>query len=76
MAKKRTKKQKLRSLERRVNTQLEYKFTGSYNSEPKIKDAVYTDKSNSLGTIKKELYKSLITAILILVTLMVVYWVS
>lgn len=76
MAIKRTKRQKIKTAARRVNTQLTYNFDKSYNQISKKDVSVYTDKINDLGTIKKELYKSLIIATLILISLVVVYWFS
>lgn len=73
---KRTKSQKIKAVARHVNTQLTYDFNKSYNQKSKNDDAVYTANNANLGTIKKELYKSLIIASLILISLMVVYWVQ
>ena len=76
MAKNRTKKQKIKANSRHVNTQLIYNFDKSYNQKPKNDVSVYTDKNNDLGSIKKELLKSLTIASLILISLVVVYWFS
>lgn len=76
MAKKRTKRQKIKAGARHVNTQLVYNFNKSYNQSSKKDVSVYTDKINDLGSIKKELLKSLIIASLILISLVVVYWFS
>ncbi len=73
---KRTKSQKIKANNARVNSQLEYKFNGSYNLDLKNKSAKSTDSSKDLGSIRKELYKSLIVALLILISLVVIYWVS
>lgn len=73
---KRTKKQKIKAQARRVNTQLAYKFEATHSFEPKNNSADIKDKSNSLASIKKELFKSLIIASLILISLVVIYWVS
>lgn len=73
---KRTKKEKIKAEARRVNTQLKFKIDKTYNQTPKNNESVYTDKNASLGSIKNELYKSLIVAILILTSLVVVYWFS
>ncbi|MFZ3301862.1 MAG: hypothetical protein WA152_04075 [Microgenomates group bacterium] len=73
---KRTKKQKTKANDRRVNSQLAYKFEGTYNSSPKNESAETTEKYNRLASIKKELYKSLFVAFLILISLVVIYWVS
>ena len=73
---KRTKKQKIKASKARVNSQLEYKFTKTYNLDNKIKRAVYTDNSVDLASIKKELLKSLIIYVLILILLGVIYWVQ
>lgn len=76
MTKKRTKRQKQLATSRRVNSQLAYKFPDTYNFEPKNTSAVDTAKSEYLASVKKELFKSLIIAILILTSLMVLYWFS
>ncbi len=73
---KRTKKQKIKAQTSRVNTQLTYNFDKSYNQNEEIKESVNTDINSSLGSIKKELYRSLIIASLILISLVVIYWVS
>lgn len=73
---KRTKKQKIKAHERHVNSQLNYKFEGTYNSSVKNESAEITEKYNRLASIKKELYKSLFVAVLILISLVVIYWVS
>jgi len=73
---KRTKRQKIAADSRRVNTQLKYEFDNVYNRTHKNNESVYTDKNSSLGSIKNELYKSLIVAMLILISLGVVYWFS
>lgn len=72
---KRTKKQKIKAHSRHVNSQLTYKFDGSYNLEAKNKNAKSTDNSKDLASIKKELLKSLIVSSLILISLGVIYWV-
>ena len=76
MSKKRTRKQKERAQKVRVNSQIEYQFTTAYNSEAKDKRANLSAENNYLGSIKKELFKSLGVAILILISLLVLYWVS
>ena len=76
MAKKRTRKQKEKAMATHVNSQLKYEFKESYNLSSKNESAVNTDKNNNLGSIKKELYKSLFISILILTALLVIYWVS
>lgn len=73
---KRTKKQKIKASKARVNSQLEYKFTKTYNLELKNKEADITELSSSLASIKKELYKSLFVATLIIIALVVIYWFS
>jgi hypothetical protein len=73
---KRTKSQKIKASERRVNSQLAYKFEGSYNLASEKKVAYITEKNAHLASIKKELFKSLIIASLILISLMVIYWVQ
>ncbi len=73
---KRTKRQKIKASQARVNSQLEYKFTKTYNSEAKNKLANITTISNDLASIKKELYKSLFVASLITISLVVIYWFS
>lgn len=73
---KRTKKQKIKANNRHVNSQLAYKFEGTYNSSSKMESAETTEKYKYLGSIKKELYKSLFVAFLILIALAVVYWFS
>jgi hypothetical protein len=76
MAKKRTRKQKEKATATHVNSQLKYEFKESYNLSSKNESVVNTDKNNNLGSIKKELYKSLFIASLILISLLVVYWFS
>lgn len=76
MAKKRTKKQKQAANFRHVNTQLIYSFKGAYNTKSKIKNAGITENFEGLASIKKDLYKSLIIAILILTSLTMVYLLS
>lgn len=76
MAKKRTRKQKEHAQNTRVNSQLAYKFNKSYNLESQKINANLSEKNNDLGSIKKELFKSLSIASLILIALMVLYWVS
>lgn len=76
MAKKRTRKQKEEASNKRVNSQLSYKFNKPYNFEAKNQLANHSDKSNNLASVKKELLKSIFVAILILISLMVIYWVS
>lgn len=76
MAKKRTRKQKEHAQFTRVNSQIGYEFTPTYNSEAKNKKTNLSAENNNLGSIKKELFKSLFLAILILTGLMVLYWVS
>lgn len=73
---KRTKKQKIKATDRHVNSQLAYQFNGTYNSSSKKESAKITDDFSNLGSIKKELFKSLFVAILILIALAVVYWFS
>jgi hypothetical protein len=73
---KRTKRQKIKARESRVNSQLGYKFNKPYNLEAKNDIANISAETINLGSIKKELFKSLFIAILILSGLMVVYWVS
>lgn len=73
---KRTKNEKIKAEARRVNTQLKFKIGKAYNQTNKNNESVYTDENASLGSIKNELYKSLIVAILILISLVVVYWFS
>ena len=76
MSKKRTRKQKEHAQITRVNTQLGYKFSGSYNFEAKNEMANLSTRKEDLGSVKKELYKSLGIAMLILISLMVLYWFS
>ncbi len=73
---KRTKKQKIKANQARVNSQLEYKFTKTYNLNSKNEELKITDNSSTLASIKKELYKSLFVALLILSSLVVIYWFS
>ena len=73
---KRTKSEKIKAQVRRVNSQLGYKFEGTYNLNQENKNAKTTDKSNELGSIKKELYRSLTIASIILISLIVIYWVQ
>ena len=73
---KRTKKQKIKASKAHVNSQLNYNFEGSYNLSSEKESVKSTDESKYLGSIKKELYKSLFIALLILSSLVVIYWVS
>lgn len=73
---KRTKKQKIKANQARVNSQLEYKFTKTYNLNSKNEELKITDNSSTLASIKKELYKSLFVALLIFSSLVVIYWFS
>jgi hypothetical protein len=76
MSKKRTRKQKEHAQKERVNSQIDYKFNTTYNFEAKEKKAILSEKNNNLGSIKKELFKSLGVALLILISLVVLYWFS
>lgn len=76
MPKKRTKKQKIKASMKPVNTHLSYTFNPSSNTISESKKAVNLVKSEDLGSIKKDLFKSLFVSILILVSLVVIYWVS
>lgn len=76
MTKKRTRKRKEHAQIIRVNSQLDYQFNKTYNVEAKKEIANISEETTNLGSIKKELFKSLFIAILILSGLMVVYWVS
>lgn len=73
---KRTKKQKIKAATRHVNSQLAYKFDKTYNLSSKKEMVVSTEEKSNLGSIKKELFKSLIIASLILISLIVIYWVQ
>jgi hypothetical protein len=72
----RTRSQKIKASKARVNSQLTYKFSETYNLASKKESANSTDISKDLGSIKKELLKSLILASLILISLVVIYWFS
>lgn len=76
MAKKRTRKQKQVATLRHVNTQFVYSFKDASGKKSKVKNASITENSEDLGSIKKDLFKSLIISFLILVSLVVVYWFS
>ena len=76
MSKKRTRRQKEHAQEVRVNSQIGYEFTTTYNLEAKKKNANLSVENNNLGSTKKELLKSLGVAMLILISLMVIYWFS
>jgi uncharacterized membrane protein YcjF (UPF0283 family) len=76
MAKKRTKKQKITTNERRVNTHFEFKFNKPNLGMNKNNNVNNTAQTNNPASIKYDLYKSLILAILILISLTVIYWVS
>ena len=76
MSKKRTRKDKIKADTKRVNSQFEYKFSGTYNNQVKNESAVLSEKSSNLASIKKELLKSLIIATLITTSLLVLYWFS
>jgi hypothetical protein len=76
MAIKRTKRQKIKALSRHVNSQLNYTFDKSYSQTGKNKNTDISDNNSNLASVKKELYKSLAIASLILISLIVVYWFS
>ena len=73
---KRTKRQKIKAAGRHVNTQLAYTFNESYNQKVKNNNANISAETKDLGSIKKELFKSLGIATMILISLLVLYWVS
>lgn len=73
---KRTKKQKMAAKLRHVNTQFIYNFNKTYNQADKKNNTKISAESSNLGSIKNNLIKSLTVAILILISLVVVYWFS
>ena len=76
MSKKRTRKDKIKADTKHVNSQFEYKFSGTYNNQVKNESTVLSEKNNDLASIKKELFKSLLIATFILASLLVLYWFS
>ena len=76
MAKKRTKNQKQHAQNERVNSQIKYGFNTPHNFGSQNDNPAITDKTANMASIKKELYKSLAIAVLILAALLVLYWVS
>lgn len=76
MAKKRTKKQKQMANLRHVNTQFVYTYKGTNKKKLKDNNASITENFEDLGSIKKDLFKSLIIATLILISLTVIYLLS
>lgn len=73
---KRTKKQKMAAKLRHVNTQFKYNFNKPYNQIVKKDNANISAEFDELASIKNNLIKSLTVAILILISLVVVYWFS
>jgi hypothetical protein len=73
---KRTKNQKIKANKARVNSQLNYTFSKSYNLASKNESAEIMENNTHLASIKKELYKSLFVASLIVISLLVIYWFS
>ncbi|WKZ25206.1 MAG: hypothetical protein QY322_02335 [bacterium] len=76
MAKKRTKKQKIRASNKPVNSHLAYSFNSLNLKQSDPKKSIKSAKYDDLGSIKKEIRKSIFVAILIVASLMVVYWFS
>lgn len=76
MPKKRTKKQKIKSSLNNVKGQFNLDFDSINLSRIETKKSKNTDKNNDLGSIRLDLYNSLIIAILIVTSLIVIYWVS
>lgn len=76
MAKKRTKKQKIRTRNKPVNSHLTFSFNNLNTKSSDSKKTLKSAKSDNLGSIKKDLTKSLFVAILIIISLVVVYWFS
>lgn len=76
MAKKRTKKQKIKASLKPVNTHFEIKFKNpivNKHSDNKIENMA---QKQIIASIKHDLYKSLFIATLIVLALLVIYWVS
>lgn len=76
MSKKRTKKQKIKSSLNNVKSQFNLDFDSLKLSRIENKEPKDTEENVYLGSIKLDLYKSLVLAILIVTSLMVIYWVS
>lgn len=74
--KRRTKAQKIEASSRHVNTQLVYTFESQNNYQSKKERANNSENLAKLASIKKDLYKSLILALLILLSLTVIYLLS
>ncbi|MBL7036907.1 hypothetical protein ISR94_03695 [Candidatus Microgenomates bacterium] len=75
MAKKRrTKKQKKASQARAVNTQFQVSFNAGSPKTKAPKKPIKSEQFEDLGSIKKELIRSLIIASLILGSIVVLYW--
>jgi len=73
---KRTKKQKMTAKLRHVNTQFTYSFDKPHNQVIKKNNTNISAEFSNLGSIKNNLIKSLTVAVLILISLVVVYWFS
>jgi hypothetical protein len=73
---KRTKKQKMAAKLRHVNTQFIYNFDKPYTTGCKKNNTRISAEFSYLGSIKNNLIKSLTVAVLILISLVVVYWFS
>ncbi len=76
MAKKRTKKHKNKAHIQPVNTQLNYKFQVPAAQQLNHKNSKNTEINIETTLDKKDLIKSLILALLIVISLVVIYWVS
>lgn len=76
MAKKRTRKQKMKASVKLVNSQ--FVFDSDFKSPiiKKEEKAISLTKTGQLASIKNDLRRSMIIAFLILISLMVLYWFS
>lgn len=76
MAKKRTRKQKMAAEVRHVNSQFQIKFEPGSAILPKVKKSIDTAQTSVSASTKNELLRSLTIALLILISLVVLYWFS
>lgn len=74
MSKKRTRKDKIMANKAHVNSQFEYSFNKPNVDTHTKKNTNKTAKMCDSASIKKELFKSLGISLLILISLLVLYW--
>jgi type III secretory pathway component EscU len=76
MAKKRTRKQKVQASVKAVNSQFVMTFEANNKVEPKLKKTIVTANNAQIASVRNELLKSLTIAVLIVISLVVLYWFS